>query len=105
MYRHLENATALLEEYQKKPGVRSRLLSPEEYNMLLQHQGGVCAVCGRKSRERLVIDHDHSSGRVRGLLCNPCNLGLGLFKDDQKRFLAAVEYLRTRKTDADRDGA
>lgn len=93
MYHCLEDAVALLEKYPKKPVVRSRLLSAEEYDTLLQRQKGVCAICGRKPEERLVVDHDHSSGKVRGLLCSPCNLGLGIFEDDPGRLVAGAEYL------------
>lgn len=102
LYHWLEDAVALLEKYPKKPIIRRRLLSTKEYDTLLQRQGGVCAVCGRKPEERLVIDHDHLSGRVRGLLCSPCNLGLGIFEDDPDRLVAGAEYLR--KMSAHHDG-
>lgn len=56
-------------------------LSPEEYQALLKLQGGVCYICGRTPRTiRLAVDHDHKTGRVRGLLCanneNGCNRGV-----------------------------
>lgn len=97
LFSSLENLADLLEDYERAPRGQSTFLSPEDYEALLQHQGGVCAICGRKPKERLVIDHSHSSGLVRGLLCNRCNLGLGLFEDDQKRLLAAIQYLKTQK--------
>lgn len=52
-------------------------ISSIEYEQILAWQGGVCAICGRppKSR-RLHVDHDHSTGYVRGLTCFPCNSGL-----------------------------
>lgn len=55
-------------------------------------QGGVCAIC-EKAR-KLVVDHDHETGKVRGLLCNQCNTALGLFKDDTVSLARAVEYLK-----------
>ena len=69
-------------------------LSPVELATLLS-QHSVCAICrtadwGRKGPQ---VDHDHATGRVRGVLCISCNNGLGRFKDDTARLLAAVEYL------------
>lgn len=65
---------------------------------MLAEQGGGCAACGAttcsdKRRSRLSVDHDHVTGRVRGLLCNDCNRALGLLKDSPdvvKRLLAHV---------------
>lgn len=73
-------------------------ISPEDYDDLLASQGGVCAICGLPPPDprgyRMHIDHDHESGSVRGILCGPCNQGLGQFRDDIDRLLAAVAYLR-----------
>jgi hypothetical protein len=64
---------------------------------LRARQGGRCAICGvleaDAPRGRLHLDHDHGSLAVRGLLCGNCNAGLGQFKDDPNRLLAAIEYL------------
>ena len=51
-----------------------------------------CQICG--GFQRLSIDHDHVTGKVRGLLCSPCNIGLGGFKDNPESLLKAVEYLK-----------
>jgi len=65
-----------------------------EYNALLEKQGGTCAVCHRPpGRLRLAVDHDHTSGKVRGLLCQACNQGLGFFKDHPNLLADAIEYL------------
>jgi len=50
-------------------------LTPDEYDTILEHQGGVCAICSRppKPGKRLAVDHDHKTGYVRGLLCFMCN--------------------------------
>ena len=69
-------------------------LRPGEYKALVEKQGGECAVCGHQPTHRLAIDHDHGTGRVRGLLCNHCNTGLGCFKDSRLTLRSAIEYLR-----------
>lgn len=61
-------------------------------------QAGVCAICGAapdtsKKRGGLHIDHDHATGKVRGLLCEQCNIGLGNFKDNPEALRAAAKYL------------
>jgi Recombination endonuclease VII len=70
-------------------------LTSEEYDALLAVQGGVCAICGSSGTEerRLCIDHDHTSGKVRSLLCDECNIGLGKFMDDPDLLQAAINYL------------
>lgn len=66
-------------------------LSEAGLKALIKSQGGVCAICHDGKPEH--IDHDHDSGKVRGVLCGPCNMGLGLFKDDPSRLDAARAYL------------
>jgi hypothetical protein len=64
---------------------------------MLAAQQGRCAICQRHESEfkrKLSLDHCHTSGRVRGLLCSGCNTALGLMGDDTARLLAAVEYLK-----------
>ncbi len=61
---------------------------------MLNQQGGVCVICKQiDSRTKLVVDHDHSDGNVRGLLCHKCNRVLGVLKDDLKLFRACSSYL------------
>lgn len=62
------------------------------YEWMLQQQDGRCACCGDRPSQ-LHIDHCHDTGKVRGLLCPNCNKGLGMFKDDPDRLLAAAAYL------------
>ena len=67
-------------------------LSPEEYETFLTEQDNKCQIC--ETREPpLAIDHCHDTGKVRGLLCRKCNLGLGMFKDDFKLVSKAASYL------------
>jgi hypothetical protein len=61
-----------------------------EYEQLMRE--GRCAIC--RNTERLGIDHSHVSKRVRGVLCDSCNKGLGFFKDDPARLRAALRYLK-----------
>jgi len=75
-------------------------ITQEDYEKLEKQQDCKCAVCGGdgfKMREwhfkKLVVDHDHVTGKVRGLLCHNCNRALGLLKDDPKVLLNAVDYL------------
>ncbi len=72
-------------------------LTINDYDALLEAQGGRCAICGsedpRARGDNFVVDHDHESGGVRGLLCNPCNAGIGALGDDPDTLLAATFYL------------
>jgi hypothetical protein len=68
----------------------------EEWQALYDEQGGRCAICDRHASElkrTLVVDHDHQTGKVRGLLCHDCNAALGLMGDDPDRLKRACKYL------------
>jgi dCMP deaminase len=75
-------------------------LTQESYTRLLDVQGGVCAICKRKPEEgqHLPVDHDHATGRVRGLLCHQCNRAIGQLQDDLKNLRAAASYLLRHDT-------
>ncbi len=65
-----------------------------EYNVMLDFQGGGCAICGcDNGKHRMAVDHDHRSGKIRGLLCHSCNLGIGQFGEDTERLRKAANYL------------
>ena len=66
-------------------------LTEEQLAVMVSAQGGVCAIC--EVAKPIHTDHDHVTGRVRGVLCGPCNMGLGQFADDPRRLQAAIEYL------------
>lgn len=71
-------------------------ISVLEYERMLVAQDGVCAICGgvNKDGRKLFVDHEHATGVVRGLPCNMCNRGVGLFADDPGRLEAAIAYLK-----------
>lgn len=74
-------------------------ISGEEADALLAAQDGRCAICRCAhpgGRGAWHLDHDHASGAVRGFLCQGCNNGLGLFRDDPARLEAAAGYLKQR---------
>ena len=77
-------------------------ITPAEYDAMFAAQGGACAICGDTEMPTdkrtgkpydLAIDHDHTTGKVRALLCPSCNNGLGCFRDDTQRLQAAISYL------------
>jgi len=67
-------------------------ITAAEADVMLEEQGGLCAIC--KAAPAVHVDHDHATGRVRALLCFNCNGGLGQFKDDPAVLRAAAEYVR-----------
>ncbi len=71
-------------------------INAEEYRLILEYQGGVCYICRRANgaRKRLSVDHCHETGRVRGLLCGPCNRDVvGHLRDEPEAFLRGYNYL------------
>ena len=73
-------------------------ISIDEFESLWNRQNGVCAICGISLKEiKYRIDHDHNTGKVRGLLCISCNTGVGLFKDSPVILTGAVRYLEDGK--------
>lgn len=86
--------------------VREKLLKDNygmtlaEYDALLIRQKGLCAICKQPSKDMmkgkvkaLAVDHDHKTGKIRGLLCKNCNVGLGSFADSVKNLKEAITYL------------
>ena len=69
----------------------------KEYTNLLEEQNQVCAICSEPCdlKPRLSVDHDHTTGKLRGLLCDSCNNGLGRFKDNPETLSNAIEYLKS----------
>lgn len=74
-------------------------LTQDDYDRMLAEQQGCCAIC-RTEPPMLVVDHDHVTGVVRGLLCRNCNLGIGLLRDDVDVLSSAVQYLMADRSQA-----
>lgn len=73
-------------------------LSKSEYDALVAEYP-VCAICGSEFKENEPhVDHDHTTDKVRALLCGGCNVGLGMFKEDPERLARAIEYLNKFKS-------
>lgn len=76
-------------------------LTLEEYNTLLSSQNNGCAVCGKPETAKhqggkvrdLAVDHCHTTGKVRGLLCTKCNTALGLLEDSQEIIMKLFHYV------------
>jgi len=102
-----EQRAAYMREYRKRrprnvrnAELRSRFgITLEDYERMYEEQGGVCAICGGRESDssgryiNLTVDHCHGSGDVRGLLCNLCNRGIGMFGDDPDIMRRAAEYV------------
>lgn len=78
--------------------MRSYGITPEQYDELVAQQNGACATCLRSDLP-LVVDHCHVTERVRGLLCNPCNSGIGHFREDREAMARAIRYLEANMLD------
>lgn len=77
-------------------GLKKFGITPEDYFKLLEKQNFKCAICGILQEDysrRLAVDHDHETGKIRGLLCNNCNVGLGNFQDSKNNLTNAINYL------------
>lgn len=69
-------------------------MTPEQYEVMFSNQKGLCAICGNSQPNQLLsVDHCHSTGKIRGLLCRNCNRFIGYMRDDPVLFRRAAEYL------------
>lgn len=85
-----------LEKHKDQQLKRAFGISLVDYNKMLEKQHGKCKICLKPEINRqLSVDHDHKTGKVRGLLCNHCNRGLGSFYDNTEMLKAAIKYLST----------
>jgi Recombination endonuclease VII len=90
-------------EFRKRLALRNRIrlygMTEEQFGDVLANQNGLCALCheplfGSRGRSP-VIDHDHATGKVRGILHNNCNIAIGMLQDDAKKLRLAAEYLES----------
>lgn len=86
----------------RKTTLKSYGLNHDSYDELLRNQKGLCAICNRKETAKrngvyknLSVDHNHTTGKVRGLLCQRCNVSIGLFEDRPDFMLNAIKYLQS----------
>lgn len=103
-FRTKEQAREHFRRYQKENGERLKEcqrwqhilreygLTRNQFEAMLNEQNGECACCGNEAE--LVVDHDHKTGKVRGLLCQPCNKSLGIVSESEVRLLSLVTYIR-----------
>ncbi|NJS14058.1 MAG: hypothetical protein HC788_04880 [Sphingopyxis sp.] len=71
-------------------------VSPETRLDMIEQQDWRCLICDEMT-SRLYLDHCHSTGKIRGMLCLHCNSGLGSFRDDPERLSRAIEYLKANR--------
>ena len=95
-----------MEAHRFKNHLKRYGLTPEEYHALAASQQELCMICGepeterhprQEAKRRLSVDHDHSTGKLRGLLCRRCNRALGGFKEDTELMRKAISYLEAAR--------
>ena len=86
-----ENPVAMKRQALKK----SYGITYEDWQLIWESQDGKCAICGKSfiKPSDAYVDHDHKTNKIRGLLCNRCNLGIGYFNDDIEVFMNVIKYL------------
>ena len=88
--------------------LRKHKLTAEQYETMLNAQNGGCAICGRTPKDfakaknnyrlrRLAVDHDHATGKIRGILCGNCNTAIGKAQDSPEVLERMAEYLRASR--------
>lgn len=109
--RREEAAKRYVKLLKEDPGFNRKLLLKkrynikiEDYNKMLAEQSGVCAICNRQETQirlgkvqSLGVDHDHKTGKIRGILCAKCNTLLGKAEDDINILNSAIDYLTKHK--------
>lgn len=68
-------------------------LTPAQYDSMVREQNGLCKICSNPPSMRLCVDHNHKTGKIRGLLCHSCNNAMGLLKENQTILHSMIKYL------------
>ena len=97
-----ERWASLPEKVRKQKNIVTRLkyqygMTPTEYEIKVKEQDNKCFICGQEAGyngKPLYVDHCHTTGTVRKLLCQHCNSGLGMFKDNPELLIKAADYLK-----------
>lgn len=93
------NKEKVKEQRYKSHLMKTYNITKEYYNELFEKQNGCCSICGihqSELKKRLFVDHDHNTGKIRGLLCHNCNVGIGFFNNNEILLLKAMKYLSTK---------
>lgn len=96
--RATQRKTKVFQKYTRETHIKRKYgLDIDTYNQMLKDQNNQCKICsyefGKKAGDTYV-DHNHLTGKVRGLLCQHCNSGLGYFRDNQDNLNKAIQYLQ-----------
>ncbi len=93
-YKRSDKAFKRMQEFHYKKKFN---LTLEEINRMIKNQDGICPICKQKisnAKRKWHVDHNHTTGEVRGILCSSCNPGLGYFKDNIQILQSAIKYLK-----------
>jgi hypothetical protein len=83
-----------LEERKNNHLLKTYNISLKDYKEMLNNQYGLCAICFSKDKRKLAVDHNHKTGKIRGLLCQRCNQGIGMFQDNYELLINAIKYIK-----------
>lgn len=105
LHKNYKHGLSKTKEYRRNCQLlRNYNITLREYRELLKQQNNVCKICNKTNTKKfknkitpLVVDHDHRTGKVRGLLCNKCNSALGYFKENLINLEKAIMYLKDIK--------
>lgn len=96
-----DNPEKTKEQYRRSDLKKKFGITVLEFDELFKKQNGVCKICLNPetstrggNKRNISVDHDHKTGKIRGLLCNNCNRAMGLFKDDIKILIRVIDYLK-----------